>query len=340
MVIIVSNELTNELVNFNTGVIDRINGIYDPNAIVEAYKNKEFDRIIIDITAINNYRDYQTFKVLADGLGADKLLLLLPQADSLITPNYLARLISYGIYNFTTNLDGVNYLLNKPNSYADVEKIDKLSNNDQLDRLQERNSKIDAENPHRKKIIVGFRNVTPSAGATTLIYMLLKELINTYGPEKVVAIEINKSDFEFFHQNNMYAMKSDELLINLQKLYEVPILLIDLNDYPDDSICNEVVYLIEPTTIKMNKVLRSNRDIFIGLKEKCVVLNKSLMANSDLFDLKKETGMNVYYNIPPLDDRKRNPVIVDFSKKIGLIGNDARGASAAATAKIFGLFRR
>ena len=340
MIIIISNQLQQVLSGFNTGVIDRISGIYDVNSIVETYKDKEFDRIVIDITAINNYQDYQTFKVLADGLGPDRILLLLPQNDPLFTPNYLARLISYGIYNFTTNAGGISYLLEKPNSYNDVEKIDKMSNNDQLDRLQERNSQLDAQNPHRKKIIVGFRNVTPSAGATTLIYMLLKELTAIYGKERVVAIEVNKSDFEFFFQNNMYSMKSEDLLINLQKLYEIPIILIDLNNYPDDSICNEVVYLIEPSTIKMNKMIRTNRTIFTGLAQKCVVLNKSLMVNSDIYDFQKESAINIFYNIPPLDERKQNPILVDFAKKLDIVGMDMRGAGATAAAKIFGLFRR
>lgn len=340
MIIIISNQLQQELVGFTTGVIDSVNGIYEANTIVDTYKNKEFDRIIIDITAINNYQDYQTFKILAEGLGPDRIILLLPQNDPLFTPNYLARLISYGIYNFTTNAAGVSYLLERPNSYNDVEKIDKLSNNDQLDRLQERNSQIDAQNPHRKKSIIGFRNVTPSAGATTLIYMLLKELVAIYGMEKVVAIEVNKKDFEFFFQNNMYSMTSEDLLVNLQKLYEVPIILIDLNDYPDDSICNEVVYLIEPSTIKMNKMIRANRTIFTGLAQKCLVLNKSLMVNSDVYDFQKESGTQVFYNIPPLDERKQNPILVDFAKKLDLIGIDVRGAAGSAAAKIFGLFRR
>ena len=340
MIIIISNQLQQELQGINTGVIARINGIYEAKTIVDTYKNKEFDRIIIDVTSINNYQDYQTFKILADELGPDRLLLLLPQNDPLFTPNYLARLISYGIYNFTTNAGGVSYLLEKPNSYNDVEKIDKLSNIDQLDRLQERNSELDAKNPYRKKCIIGFRNVTPSAGATTLIYMLVKELSAIYGLEKVVAIEVNKSDFEFFYQNNMYSMKSEDLLLNLQKLYEIPIILIDLNNYPDDSICNEVVYLIEPSTIKMNKMIRANRTIFAGLAEKCVVLNKSLMVNSDVYDFQKESGAKIFYNIPPLDERKQNPIIVDFAKKLDIIGFDARGAGATAAAKIFGLFRR
>lgn len=36
--------------------------------------------------------------------------------------------MSFGIYNFTSNIDGVKYLLNKPNTYDDVKSIESMVN--------------------------------------------------------------------------------------------------------------------------------------------------------------------------------------------------------------------
>ena len=340
MNILLINELQNELENFNDNVIERINGKYDVNTIVEMLKLKEYKHIILDITAIENYGDYKVFGILTQAIEPQKIILLLPEGGSLFTPNYLSRLIAYGLYNFTTNCKGISYLLLKPNSYADVEKIDKLSTNDQQDRLVERNAKLDKLYPNKKKYVIGFRNITPKAGATTLIYMIFKEIVATYGEQNAVAIEVNKADFELFHFNNMYSMSKEDLQLNLQKLYQVPYILIDLNDYPDDSVCTDVVYLLEPSTIMMNKMIRTDNRIFEGLADKTLVLNKSLMENKDIYDFQQDSGAKVFYNMPPLDERKKNIEIISFAKKLGLIGIDAKGVGTSTTAKIFGLFRR
>jgi len=42
------------------------------------------------------------------------------------------------------------------------------------------------------------------------------------------------------------------------------------------------------------------------LKDKKVMLNKSLLTNKDVLDLQKESGLKFFYNMPPLNDRKRN----------------------------------
>ena len=333
-------ELQNEISKFNDHVLENFSGKYDVNSIIEMLQLREYNHLIIDITSINNYENYQVFQDLTKAIDPQKIILLLPENSPICTPNYLARLIAYGIYNFTTNCDGILYLLKNPNSYADVEKIDKLSNNDQQDRLIERNKKLDKLYPNRKKYVIGFRDITPNAGATTLVYMLFKEIVSIYGEEAAVAIEVNKKDFEFFHLKNMYSMNQADLEINLQKLYKVPFILVDLNNYPNDNVCTDVVYLLEPSTIMMNKMIRTNRQIFAGLVDKTLVLNKSLLENKDIDGFQQESGSRVFFNMPPLDERKRNPEIVSFGKKIGIIGDDAKGIGAAATTKIFGLFRR
>ena len=58
----------------------------------------------------------------------------------------------------------------------------------------------------------------------------------------------------------------------------------------------------------------------------------------DIFDFESEAGIRVFYNIPPLDERKRNAIINDFLIHLGLLANNSGGADNSN--KIFGLFRR
>ena len=102
-------------------------------------------------------------------------------------------------------------------------------------------------------------------------------------------------------------------------------------------MCSEVIYLLEPSTIKLNKLIKRNKIVFQQLQNKKVVLNKSLLTSKDVSDFESEAGIRIYYNMPPLDERKRNGIVNDFLVKVGLIGgsNDRNGGN-----KIFGLFRR
>lgn len=185
--------------------------------------------------------------------------------------------------------------------------------------------------------IIGVSNVTHSAGASTLIYMLAKELSVVYGKENVIAIEVDKTDFSYFNDKGMISAKSNDLKNVLDKFSNCSMILVDLNDVKDTSFCDEVIYLIEPSTIKLNKLVRNRRDIFTKISGKKIVLNQSLLLNNDVFDFEREAGIKVFYNLPPLDERKRNAIIGDFLSKLGLMNNSS---PKNGSTKIFGLFRR
>ena len=55
---------------------------------------------------------------------------MLPDKSSLCTPNFLSRLISLGIYNFTSKVNGIKYLLKKSNTLEDVAHIRTMVNKD------------------------------------------------------------------------------------------------------------------------------------------------------------------------------------------------------------------
>lgn len=135
----------------------------------------------------------------------------------------------------------------------------------------------------------------------------------------------------------MISISSDQLQGALTRYSGASVLLVDLNEYPDDSFCGEVLYLLEPSTIKLNKLMRRNRNIFSKLQHQKIVLNKSLLSNKDIMDFEYEAKARVFYNMPPLDERKKNPILEDFLSRLGIV---AKKEEKKETGKIFGLFRR
>ena len=347
MNVIVANEKSNELASLNVDIIKSVSGVFDALEIVEMFKSFFYNKLILDVTALKGQEDVRSYEVIAQGLDPEKVIFLMPEGSKLCTASFLSRLISLGIYNFTSNINGVSYLIKKTNTLKDVEHIVSAVN---IQKSSEAGAavttigSVPSTTPNVLPletddcIIIGFRNVTLSAGASTLIYMIKKELALTFGQDNVCALEVNKNDFILFNEKNMHSCKSEDLATNIERLSSLSVVLVDLNDCMDDSFCKEVIYLVEPSTFKLNRLLRRNSTVFTKLVDKKVVLNQSMLLNNDVFDFEREAGIKVFYNIPPLDERKRNGVIGDFLEKLGLFSNNIH--NSAGNNKIFGLFRR
>lgn len=335
MNVIVANTRQVELSNLDIDIIKSMTGVYDAAEVVEMFKSFFYSKMVLDVTALKNFNDLKTYEMLVQGLDPEKIIFLLPEGSNLCTSNFLAHLIAIGIYNFTTNLNGIKYLLKKSNTLKDVEHIRSMANiqnsNDTGATVATVTTKVD-----NGTTVIGFKNVTEHAGATTLIYMLRKELAMAYGQDNVVAIEIDKNDFQMFNDKHMISAKQTEIRSVIQKCSSASIILVDLNSATDDTFCGDVVYLLEPSTLKLNRLVRRNRNVFNKLSSKKVILNQSLLLNNDVFDFESEAGIKVFYNMPPLDERKRNAIVNDFLTKLGLFNRNSHNSSN----KIFGLFRR
>ena len=337
MNVIVSNAQQNALANLDIDVIKSISGEYDVTEIVEMFKSFFYSKMILDVTSLKKYNDIKTYEVLTSGLDADKIIFLLPEGSNLCTPYFLSQLISLGVYNFTTNLNGIKYLLKKPNTLQDVEKITRMANVEKSKETGAATVATVSTKVEKGTTIIGFRNVTEHAGATTFIYMLKKELSLSIGSNQVIAIEIDKNDFSLFGDKDMISIRSSEIQSTLDRFSNVSIILVDLNKCQDDHFCSDVIFLLEPTTIRLNMLVRRNRAIFEKLRNSKVVLNQSLLLNNDVFDFEGEAGLKVFYNMPPLDERKRNAIVTDFLSKLGIL---QAPSSSGGSNRIFGLFRR
>ena len=139
-----------------------------------------------------------------------------------------------GIYNFTNNLEGVKYLLNHENTHEDVKYIE--------DMMPAPTPSV--SNVKDGKVVLGFKNITDHAGCTTLIYLMKKELERTYD-DKVYAIEVSRHDFEYFNIENAISTNTVGLKTAIDKLEKAKIVLIDLNDCKDYSMCSDLPPLDE-----------------------------------------------------------------------------------------------
>lgn len=358
MNVIVSNEQQGQMANLDVDIIKSITGAYSAIELVEMFKNFFYSKMVLDVTSIKDYNNILVYKTLVDGLDADKIIFYIPEGSSLCTPNFLAKLVTLGIYNFTTNIDGVKYLLKKSNTFNDVAHIQQMGGGviEELQPPQEQ-AAAPVEQPQEpsgggflssshqvqvqqgnmaRTIKIGVRNVTEHAGATSLIFMFKKELASVFGENNVVAVEINKNDFQFYNDKNMISTTTNDVKTLIERYSGISVLLIDLNDFEDNSICDDVLYLLEPSTLKLNKLIRKNKHIFGKIKDKKIVFNQSLLTNKDVSELEYEAGIKSFFNLPPVNDRKKNEVITELLAKVGLLQISQGGNSG----KIFGLFRR
>ncbi len=319
MNVIISNERQTELSNLDIEIIKSIHGIFEADELIQMFSNFFFGRMILDLTALKNYQDVRNLQKLSMSLDVEKIIVLLPDTPECLSPRFLSRLISMGIYNFTTNLDGVNYLLTNPNTYRDVAHLHQI---DDIDSTTTTTSTEGGNTVINNIIstgtfILGIKNITDHSGATMLTYMLKQELKNM--GKSVLAIEVDKKDFLYFNDKELLSVNHDQLANELLRHKDVSVILIDLNKDGNIDVCTEVLYLIEPSTIKLNKLMRRDRKIFEKLAGRKVVLAQSILSDSDIREFEYEANIKTFFVLPPLDERMNNSeVLQNLLNKVGI----------------------
>jgi len=318
MNVIISNERQNELANLDIEIIKSINGTFETDELIQMFSNFFFGRMILDLTAIKDYKDVRNLQKFAMSLDVEKIIVLLPDVAECATPNFLSKLISMGIYNFTTNLDGVNYLLNNPNTYRDVAHLHQIEQVPDPSVMQAGSMGAVNQIISTGNFILGIKNITDHSGATMLTYMLKKEIENM--GKSAIALEVDKRDFMYLNEKNMITVDSNNLATEVLKHKDINVILIDLNKEGTTDICNEVLYLVEPSTIKLNKLMLRDRKAFEKLVGKKVVISQSILSDSDVKQFEYETGIKSFYVLPPLDERENNTqVLQGLLSKLGII---------------------
>lgn len=309
---VISNKYSSVLNELDIEVSKKLEGEYTVDEIISQFKNFFFNKMFLDITAIKDYKDLTNLQKLSMSIDMDKVILLLDKNDSISDSEpFLAKLVNMGIYNFTKDQNNLMYLYTNPNVYRDVAYLQKI------DTGENNNTTTDSSYSVSNKRIIGIKNITDSAGATSLIYMLKKVLSSYYS---VMALEVDKRDLTYFKDKDTLTVKDDEINNIISKYNSIDIFLLDLNKSNKDYLCTDVLYLVEPSILKLNKLAIINPKIINDIKGKKVVLNKSLLSESEIADFEVETRIKVYYNIPPLNDKKDNSDILSpLLEKLGYI---------------------
>ena len=155
----------------------------------------------------------------------------------------------------------------------------------------------------------------------------------------VSAIEVDKRDFQFFNDSTMVSTTKDFLPKELLKQKDVNVILIDLNEMMDDGTCTDVLYLLEPSILSLNRVTKRNRRVFEQLKGKKIVLNRSFLSNSDVMDFEYESKSKIFYNMPPLNDRMKSiNAVRELLGKLGIIRLEPMDDDSNKLGKLGGLF--
>lgn len=313
MNVIISNLNGNKFVNLDIDVIKSITGEFSADEIVQTFSNFFFNRMFLDITSIKDYSNVNNLRTLSIGLDISKVIILLSDDAIVNSDSYISRLISMGIYNFARTEEELMYLYNNPNTYKDVAHLHKIDS-ENFDNLGI-NDVISSSN----STIIGVKNFTSHAGATSLIYMLKKVLSNSY---YTIAVEINKRDFMFYNDKDMISCRASELENTLVKFKNANVILIDLNDLEMATVystCTAVIYLMESSTLMINKSVMLDNKCFSKISNEKVILNRSLLDINDVDRLKFETGINFFGVLPPLNDRVDNSkTLIPILANLGL----------------------
>ncbi len=354
----------------NLDTIKTLDGEFTREMIESQLTNFIYSKAIIDITAIKNYFDIKEVLNFLSFFPASKVIILLNDSELVSSNNYLKYLVENGYYNFTRNAAGINYLLNHPNTLDNVKKyLSESSYTSQNDINQSvstspnafgnqsyiANANLSANfnndqykpaftNPNVfsnvdyikeeeqikiKARIIGLQNVTEHAGATTLMHMMLKQLKANY---KVIAFEMFKQDSIYFNDPDLsFCTSAEELKFKINALRNIDIVLIDLNDLPEKQFCTDILYLVNPGTISLNKALKKDNNLREKVKDGKVILNQSAIKDEELANFEYETKFKVFYNMPVINDRADRLLAVD--KLLGKLGFSKQEGG------IFGIFK-
>lgn len=328
MNVIVCNE-RKELNNLTIDVIKSVEGVYSVEELIGMFTNFFFNKMILDVTSIKDYNDYSNLKKLFSNIDSNKVILYLNESTN--NKEYISDLVTLGVYNFTVNYNEILELFNNPKTYNDVSNLQISKSNYDINKEIDSELGINQENKEftfedftlpgeydGNKKIIGVVNLTEHAGATTLVVQMIKQLNINY---KAIGIEMNKQDFVFFNTPNIYSCTGrDDVLRKIKEHQDVDAVIVDLNEYDSKEFCNDIIYLMEPGTIKITKLLKRNGKIFEELSGSKMVLNRTNMDDSNVNEFEVETKCKIFSVVSNFRDNIDRVISVDrLLVKLGYI---------------------
>lgn len=331
MNVIVVNENKKIMDQLDVDIIKKIDGQFEVSELLSKFVNLYFEKLIIDVTAIKDYTNPDVMASFAKSVDSNRVILLLNDIPEVNSNSYLANLVHNGIYNFSRNVEGIKFLYGTPNTFDNVKYL--LETNKQIGGNADNqvNSSAGGQTPASLtgagttygvgvsgKKIIGLSNLTVHAGASTLTSMMVKQLNNHGIPAK--GIEMSRQDLIYYRNEDLVScMTRIDLERSLRDFKDIPAIIIDLNEFPEASkFCNDILYLVEPSFIRLTKCLKRNKNAFVEKKNDKIVLNMSFVSEDEVYDFEIETGVKVFDNIPPINDRDTDSA--EVNRLLGKLG--------------------
>ena len=117
--VIVSNRQKEIIDNANIDAIKDLNGLFNVNDLINKFKNYFFSKMILDATSVVDFASKEVLTTLANEIGAEKLIILLPATPE-PPEEFKKLLIELKIYNFTNDINDVIRFIEKSNTYEDI----------------------------------------------------------------------------------------------------------------------------------------------------------------------------------------------------------------------------
>jgi len=361
MNIVIKNQGFRILDSLNTEVIKTLTGEFSREEVQEQLINLYYNKAIVDITAIRNYYDANSVVAFLRAFEPTKVVLLLNDSEVINSGSFLGILVDNGIYNFTRNAAGVTYLLDNPNTYEAVAQYTRkdyglnstmqaaptlgmpdanfapppmVQQNQFIAEEMMPSQPIQEDTSSKKALrgqkIIGVQNLTKHAGATTLAYLMINQLKTNYN---VRGIEMNKQDFIYFRDSDLSMCTSiDDFKLKLKEYANAEVIIVDLNDFDASEFCDDILYLVDPGRLSINKLMKKDSNVATKVRKGKVILNRSSVKHIEMPDFEHETKFSVFFNMPNLNDREERIQMVDallynlgFKKQnpgnMGLFGN-------------------
>lgn len=342
------NKYASLLAALDVDFIKSIEGEFTPEEITNQFQSFFFNKMIIDITAIKDYQDITKIQELSISMDMSKVILLLDDSEIVNSPRFLSQLVSMGIYNFTRNVDAIRFLIDNPNTYKDVAQYHQLNTVVQEPEVKEKKSRkeekkekivepvVNAAYTKMPTRVIGIKNVTEHAGSSTLTYLFKKALSKFYN---VATAEVDGHDFLYLNDKELKQIDHMQVQDFINANYEKEVILLDLSENTDISMCTEVLYLVEPGLIKLNKLIRHDHQAFERLKGEKVILNRSVLNQQDVEDFEYESRCKIFYNMPYVDDKLDNsPALIDLLLKLGFVKLDDSNSDQGG--RMFSAFKK
>ena len=301
MNVVISNKYRNELRNIGIDISGVLEGEYSSEQIVNAFNNYYYEKVILDITAIKGYNNVSNLitelKKIFYILDPNRSIVLLENTPEFNNNIIISNLVSSKIYNYAFSLPEVIELFNNPRSYGEVNSYDTLSTTNDVSR------------------IIGIKNITSSAGTTTLMYMMMNELSKKY---TVKCIEVNQDDFKYFKNENMKSVNAESFMNEILTEPYPDVILVDQNNYDNELLIKETLYLLEPSILKFNKAIDKNPNLLADLKDKKIIYNRTQMPLPKLQEFSQANNLTPFDIIRNINERdKINPQVINLLTKLG-----------------------